>query len=114
MTTPIGRFQAKVFPIALDANGAASGQGARIENNNSAVQWEIGQVGVITNPQQSGCTATLGPPGGFLDTAYFAGTGDTFLGRYFLQPHDYLQFVVTSGPPNGVLLATVVFIESPV
>jgi hypothetical protein len=48
---------------------------------------------------------------GIVDTSYFAGTGDTTEGEYYLEPGDYLELTWTSGPANGTGLATYFYEE---
>lgn len=96
---------------ALNSSGAGVGQ---IRNTNSTATWVIRQLALITSPTSS-ASCTVKPAGiGIVDTSYFAGTGDTTEGEYYLEPGDYLELNWASGPANGTGIATYFYEEVPI
>lgn len=96
----------------LSTAGAGVGQ---IANNNSAVIRIILSLSVVTSPRQSSanCKCEITPPVGFVSTSYFAGTGDTAKGPYFLLPGDFINLTWTGGPASGQGIGTYWYIEVP-
>lgn len=93
---------------SLDASG--NGQ-SFIQNMNAGSLWLVRQVSVITSPEAAGATCTLTPPTGIIDTSYFAGTGDTAQGVYYLHSGDFIKLTWRNGPPNGQGIATYYYDE---
>lgn len=102
--------QKKIQTQALDVSGNGS---VRITNNNSGVQWIVEQVSNVTNPRKDGCTAELYESGDFVDTNYFAGTGDTATGPPFLylDSGEYVECIYSNGPPSGQAVMTIRYME---
>lgn len=98
------------YVTPLDTAGAGTG---RIENNNSAIMLVIIQLSLVTSPRQASanCRCEIRPVTGFVDTSYFAGTGDSARGVYFVYPGDVLELVWSGGPANGQGIATYVYVE---
>lgn len=96
----------------LNSSGAGTG---RIQNNNAAVLWVLFQVSVVSSPNQSSgnCQCRLTPPTGVIDTSYFAGTGDTAPGVYFLYPMDFIDHTWSGGPASGRGIVTYQYLEVP-
>lgn len=94
----------------LDSGGNGT---ARISNQNSATLWIVRQVSVITSPRSDGCTCTLTPPIGIIDTSYFAGTGDVAGGDppIFLRAGDFIDAIFENGPASGVGIVTYYYDE---
>lgn len=111
MTQPEGAPKRADYPCTLNASGAGTIQ---ITNNNSFMVWKITQLSVISVPT-SAAVCVVSPPTGIVDTAYFAGTGDTAGGDpYWLHAGDFLELEWSSGPANGVGLCTIYYYEIPV
>lgn len=111
-TPPAGLIPKRDVNVTkLSAAGAGVGT---ISNGNSAAYWVIVQLSVITEPTISGCTCTVKPPVGSVDTSYFAGTGDVAGDEpHFLYTNDFLTLTWTGGPPNGQAIGTYYFYEVP-
>lgn len=112
MTSPTREYIKRDNNVTrLNASGAGVNQ---IVNGNSSSMWKIVQLSVITAPTISGCTCTVAPPTGIVDTSYFAGTGDVAGGEpHWLLPGDFLQLTWTGGPVNGQGICTYYFAELP-
>jgi hypothetical protein len=88
--------------VATQLSAAGAGVGI-IQNNNSGVFWRVTQISVITIPVSSGCTCVVAPQIGFVDTAYFAGTGDVAGGDppIYLYQGQTITLTWSAGPANG-------------
>lgn len=97
----------------FDANGASQ---ERIVNGLSSVLWIVAQLSVVCQPKQSGPTCSLYQNGVyFIDTSYFAGTGDTAGGdpETYLFGGDYILLDWSGGTPGGQWVCTYYYREVP-
>ncbi len=84
---------------------------AQFVNNNSAVRYVVRGISLRTSPKTSGTTCDVYLVLDYIDTSYFAGTGDTASGENYVNPGEYIQFDWTSGPSGGQGLASVYYDE---
>lgn len=108
----VGVIRRKVTEtVTLSATGTGT---VRIPNNNSSKQWEVVQVSTKTIPAVSGCKAELLENGDFVDTNYFAGTGDTATGPpyLYLDGGEYIEVTFTGGPISGQGVVTLWYVEN--
>lgn len=96
--------------ITLDANGEGV---ATIVNNNAAALWIVRQISIITQPTKAGATCTVRKlPVGFVDTSYFAGTGDTAGDEpLYLRGGQTIELTWAGGPANGQGVCTFYYDE---
>lgn len=109
MTTP--HLYRDVAVATLDGSGSGRG---RISNGLSTIIIVVQQLSLVTVPRLPGCTCEVSISGtNFVDTSYFAGTGDVAQGSpdIPLYPGDYIEMVWANGPPNGQGLGTYYYIQ---
>lgn len=99
------------YQVQLDSTGAGS---LNIDPNNAAMEWDINQISVQTNPLVNGCICALFFNGAYIHHTMF-GSQDSAQGNpnTLVAPNDELTVAWTNGPPNGQGTVSIWFEENP-
>lgn len=96
----------------IDGNGRGQ---VRISNQNSTTLWIVRQISVLVSPAVDGPICRLTLAIGIIDTAYFAGRGDSAGGDppIYLRPGDFIDASFEQVPIGSTGFVTYYYDEVP-